>query len=311
MKNFIKILIMACLAHYVPTMPMEEVNTEASEKQSVDFEESLIFILPTELLAELLEMILLKVLFDENACDGCQNIFEALDSIKQKLPNISTSIPLTCKTFNLISKTIYSKEKIYKFYRSLLIEKFLHLIDDNNLIYKEIKKFLITGYDDAIISRIVNPPGFSFNKKEALLGQNLIRLILLLLFYGANINSKNEYGNSALYLTMLQYWDDDTDNSEIKEVFELLLDKGADVNAQDNLWGYGGGTVLHGAISAHSDSGNKIGLIKILLDRGADRTIKDDDGCTAIDLVKESSSYELKELFGCNKREKSGTCFLM
>jgi len=282
---------MVCLAYIMPTLTMEEDNSELVGDQLTNFDESPIYILP----AELLEMILLKVFFDESACDGCQNIYEALDYIKQKLPDISKNFRFVCKKFNSANNSIISmsssKDKLKVFYRSLLIEKYLHLVDDSNLMNKEIKNFLITGNDNGIICKIIDPCSFDFSKKTGFQEHNLTQIISLLLFYGANVNSKDEYGNSALHSAMFRYKDDTEDSFAIKEVFKLLLIKGADVNIQDD----NGDTVLHLTLFIQSCA-SKLGIVKILLDHNVDISIPNNNGDTVKASVERNQYREFKEL---------------
>lgn len=67
------------------------------------------------------------------------------------------------------------------------------------------------------------------------------------------------------------------------EVFELLLDSGADVNGAS----YGGNTCLMSAASiGHTDA------LKELLKRGADKSLTDNSGQTALDWAKKREQEE-------------------
>ena len=83
----------------------------------------------------------------------------------------------------------------------------------------------------------------------------------LLLDRGADVNAKNDLGQTPLY-------------HADSEVAELLLDHGADVNAKNDF----GQTPLHYADSEEAE---------LLLDRGADVNAKDDIGQTPLHRVVE------------------------
>jgi len=79
---------------------------------------------------------------------------------------------------------------------------------------------------------------------------------------------------------------------------ELLLSAGARsvINEKDDIWHY---TPLHHA----AEQGN-IALIKVLLDNGADREIKDDKGRTPLKIAEEKGCKEIIEMLrkcGANK----------
>jgi len=66
-----------------------------------------------------------------------------------------------------------------------------------------------------------------------------------------------------------------------KEIAELLISEGADVNAMDsNGWSYGG-SPLHSAVE-HV----QIDIAELLINKGADVNAKANDGSTPLDIVK-------------------------
>ena len=92
---------------------------------------------------------------------------------------------------------------------------------------------------------------------------------------GADVNAKNDDGNTALM--MASY------NGYIK-VVRLLLKKGADVNAKDNNHN----TALIGAsINGRTET------VALLLENGADVNMKDDDGMTALSAASEAGETEV------------------
>lgn len=71
---------------------------------------------------------------------------------------------------------------------------------------------------------------------------------------------------------------------------ELLLAAGARsvINEKDDIWHY---TPLHHA----AEQGNKA-LVKVLLDNGADKEIKDDQGRTPLKIAEEKGRKEIADL---------------
>jgi ankyrin repeat protein len=89
----------------------------------------------------------------------------------------------------------------------------------------------------------------------------------LLIEKGADVNAKNNYGETPLAYALNN-----------KEIADLLIAKGADVNAKGDF----GGTPLHEAAgSGHKETA------KLLIEKGADVNAKDDDGETPLDFAEE------------------------
>ena len=77
-----------------------------------------------------------------------------------------------------------------------------------------------------------------------------------------------------------------------KEIVELLIVKGADVNAKGTVrTKVGGVTPLHIA----ADKGHKE-IAELLIDNGADVNVKDDDGETPLDWAIEDNQSETADL---------------
>jgi ankyrin repeat protein len=74
-----------------------------------------------------------------------------------------------------------------------------------------------------------------------------------------------------------------------KDIAELVIDAGADINAVDNM----GRTPLHEA--AENGYGK---MDELLLEHGADATIKDYDGKTPLDLAQEKGAVGFVKLLG-------------
>ena len=98
---------------------------------------------------------------------------------------------------------------------------------------------------------------------------------------GANINIKNNYGETPLHFAIVF-------NRSIK-IIELLLEKGANINIQDR----NGNTPLYFAISINKP----IEIIKFLLEKGAKPNIQNNNGDTPLDLAKEKNNEEVVQLF--------------
>jgi ankyrin repeat protein len=92
-------------------------------------------------------------------------------------------------------------------------------------------------------------------------------IIPVLLPYIEDINSTNNFGQTALHMAAIFY------NSSL-EIKRLLLEEGAD----KTIKGYIGLTCLE--------------IIQLLLEKGADKTIKDNDGKTAYDLYMKGGDID-------------------
>jgi ankyrin repeat protein len=96
--------------------------------------------------------------------------------------------------------------------------------------------------------------------------------------HGANVNKPDEDGETPLSSAIAHI---DNDDYSGMQLLHLLLKKGADVNAQDNL----GNTSLHYAVDFDVD-GNNIEAIKLLLDTyHANPNIVSKDGSVALDMA--------------------------
>jgi hypothetical protein len=102
--------------------------------------------------------------------------------------------------------------------------------------------------------------------------------------------SDNKLSNKLCFL--IEYWDDE---SNIKQV-EALIEKGADVNFQNEVWDFS--TPLHLAVAK-----NSLNVIKLLLNRGADRNLRNSDDKTAADIAHEIKKQEILVLLSSVEME--------
>lgn len=94
----------------------------------------------------------------------------------------------------------------------------------------------------------------------------------------------------------LRITDTDTERRErIQNIILFLLENGADINAQDSDLN----TALHKAVK-YSRSPEMVG---ILLEHGADPSIKNDEGLTASAIAVEEGDKEIKDLFNRHKMQ--------
>ncbi|HVI41954.1 MAG TPA: ankyrin repeat domain-containing protein [Anaerovoracaceae bacterium] len=96
----------------------------------------------------------------------------------------------------------------------------------------------------------------------------------LLVEHGANVNLADDDGETPLMGLARCGADEDV----VMDGMTVLLNAGADIHAQDKY----GNTALHKAVFME----NKL-LVRFLLEHGADWTIKDVDGNSALDLAEE------------------------
>ena len=129
----------------------------------------------------------------------------------------------------------------------------------------------------------------SSNSKEffSAVEEGNIKKVASLLGAGIEPNSKDKYDNTALHYAS---------KKGHSEIVKLLLEKGANVNAQDNDIGY---TVLHRASMA-----GHLEVAKLLLDKGANINAQDIFSETALHLATVSGHLEVVKLLF----EKGGRC---
>lgn len=157
------------------------------------------------------------------------------------------------------------------------IDKMKFLFENTTNIDLEIKSFsghfpLYTSMLNENIDAmdLLLKKGADINSKDSFGGSAL---------HGADVNSKNSSGASALHGAIY--------NNQLKAA-ELLLKHGADVNAKDNY----GNTILH-----HTIGINNIEAAKLLIKYGADVNVKNNNNFTPLDSAILGQQKELAELF--------------
>jgi ankyrin repeat protein len=100
-----------------------------------------------------------------------------------------------------------------------------------------------------------------------------------LLDAGAEIDSRDGNGRTALLYAS---------SGPFEETVTLLLTRGAEVNAQGSLEGF---TALMTAAAE-----GQVEVVRRLLDHGADRSIEDTDGDTALTFARQNGHSEVVEL---------------
>lgn len=110
--------------------------------------------------------------------------------------------------------------------------------------------------------------------------ENLFALKLLA-DRGADLNIKDRGGWSLLHLAA---------SFRNFEICSFLIEHGADVNAKD---GFGCNVIFRAAFSSRGEGE----IIKLLLAAGADPTIKNNHGVSAIDVANRIANYNVKQFF--------------
>ena len=112
-----------------------------------------------------------------------------------------------------------------------------------------------------------------------------VRIAKSLVKAGADVNAKDYKGDTPMFLTITG----EKSKRSIKHqrILQILINANADINAM-NDWG---GTALMGC--SHY---GQIGGVEKLLDAGANVSIKNQYGATALDLAKDADETEIVEM---------------
>ncbi len=121
--------------------------------------------------------------------------------------------------------------------------------------------FILNRFGDNILD--VMPDGLSYVLRNACENGN-IDLVKKMLSYGADVNAKNNNGETSLHSASIHGY---------TEIVKLLLEHGADVNVKNN----NGRTALYLA-----STNRHIETVKLLLGHGANVNVKDNNGDTPL-----------------------------
>jgi cytohesin len=116
----------------------------------------------------------------------------------------------------------------------------------------------------------ISPLQFALYMKDEAKARSLIE-------GGADVNRRTPDGTTPL---------DRAVGAGFKDIVELLIAKGADVNAKD-FWDW---TPLHSAVYGHKD------IVKLLIAKRADVNARDAEGRTPLSYAKEEGHTEIVEL---------------
>lgn len=110
-------------------------------------------------------------------------------------------------------------------------------------------------------------------------------ILCFLIAKGGNLNSKTAVGMTALHAAA---------SAGSDKTFEILISKGADINTQSNS----GMTPLHVAAERGWEGfqAGKLAIIKMLLEKSANRGLKDKEGKTALDYARKSRNKKAVQL---------------
>ena len=106
-------------------------------------------------------------------------------------------------------------------------------------------------------------------------------LIKFLIKNGADVNAKNDEGITPLHIVLYP------------EIAQILIAHGAVINAVSK----NGDTPLH-VMAAEGDQ--TLDVVELLLENGADKSIKDKQGKTAFDIAKSRDEEGLMEILKIN-----------
>lgn len=117
-------------------------------------------------------------------------------------------------------------------------------------------------------------------------GRGYAKIVRVLLDHSVNVNAR--YGNDLTALMWAAGHDDGAGSSNVADVIELLIARGAHLNDQDNR---GRTALMIAAALGHENA------VNLLLAHGADRTIRDKQQKTAADLA---ATDELRKKLASN-----------
>lgn len=107
-----------------------------------------------------------------------------------------------------------------------------------------------------------------------LMETSLLEMVELLVKRGANVNATNKFNYTPLHKAVFNFVEDKRKEKDCVKILNLLLDKGAKIDAQDG----NGNTPLMTAVQ-------KIAVAKILINKGANVNLQNKNGETALMLA--------------------------
>jgi len=281
-----KILLFLFLAPFLNAMEgqlqesMQEKNLETEHQEPRLLKD---LGLPNEIWTNILAYAAIHC--NHSILDQSTDIYEAINIIEKDIEYRHINISLVCKTFkdsNISQEQLTQlKKQIRELYIPLLNEKFLEKHEGNEGLYpkdgkwhkrttinNDIAAFLATG-------TIPNNTMLDILKTNNSVDAHL-KLINLLLFYGANPNLQNMYGQTALNKAAIYH---NLINRNNTEIITVLLQYNANPNLQDN----NGNTALSSAAFNHHPTDlNNMEIITLFLQHGANPNLQDNNGRTAL-----------------------------
>ncbi|MDB4766140.1 ankyrin repeat domain-containing protein [bacterium] len=124
---------------------------------------------------------------------------------------------------------------------------------------------------------------WGFTALHGVAGEEHYDVVTFLVDRGANINAKNDEGIAPLHIAA---W---------PKMVEMLVSHGADVNIRNKT----GATPL----MIHAREPDRYDVLRALLRAGADPTLSDDDGRTALEIATEFGDTEYAQLLSIKPAE--------
>lgn len=299
MKSYIKIfIIISFLSIINSTCSMEErEESEKQEQKETETQKVSMHEIPqifNSLPIEIWDIILKQIYFDIQILDEARDIYECIDIIEKYIPQSYLAIALVCKAFNALSiskdQWIKFEKEIREFYINYINSRFLERREGKEGLYPKNEKW---HNDDTMNNNIAQ--FIELRKTENTLLLDIIeftvfdkeipaedlKLIHLLLFYGADPNLSDSNGSRALStLADRQFLINEKFN--YTETIKTLLKYGANPNLQDDS---DRGYALYFASCANATDKNAIEIINCLLRYGANPNLKNDDGEVSFDAA--------------------------
>jgi len=136
----------------------------------------------------------------------------------------------------------------------------------------------IINNDIETVKSFIKSKNININILNYAIKENNIEIVLLLLENGADVNAKNNNGETCLYYA--------TKENNI-EIVQLLLENGADINAINN---YGKTPLIYSIWSNNKD------IVELLIQKGADVNAKNNYGDTPLYYAIKENNKDIVEL---------------